>query len=131
MTTAEAMETIETPQFCAYVNVASSFKTFLRRVIPHEAVKALIDQSSDQSVAKTLLSRILKLLQFEPEEGLEHSWDASIAAYLWILGEKHEEFAKIAAEAIRKGQRLWWAKQVADKVLEAEIAAHSRQKILS
>jgi hypothetical protein len=116
MNLAEAIHSIEQPEFSAHVNIASSLKVFLRLLVSHEAVQTLLRLMDQSGVPEKILERVSALLSNEPPEGFEHPDDAALAAYLWLLGEKSAVNANVAASLIREGIRLHWAKSVADRV---------------
>ncbi len=118
MNAAEAMNLIEAPEFCAHVNIASSLRVFLKVIIPHTAIKSLLDSMKTPGVPEAVLNRTLQLVQNDPEDEYEHPADAAMAAYLWVLGEAHPEYAKIAAEAVRSRRQLWWSRQIADRLMD-------------
>ena len=111
----DAMKMIESPEFAAYVNIASSYKVFLRLVASHEAIPCIRATMDQPSVADALLGRIKALTSIPPQDGFEHPHDTALAAYLLLLSEKGVPQAMTALALIGKTTGLHWAEQVARK----------------
>ena len=120
MTPAEAMEIIEGRDFSAEVNIASTLKTFLRVMTGHVAVKRLQDGLAHLDGVDVLLDRLFGLLEQKSEEGKESPNDSAIAAYLWPINGKDSERAESAASAILDCDHCWWAKKVAQTIVNGK-----------
>lgn len=122
MSASEAMRQIESLEFAAFVGIASSLKVFLKQVASHDAVRSLLGHMDEPETREVVLQRLLQLAKTEQNEGCEHSADAALAAYLWLLAEKSSDRLMEAARAIRMAKMLHWASHVADKVAPARPA---------
>jgi hypothetical protein len=110
---------LESPEFAAVVNLASDWKTFARIPGSEHSVQDLAGEMSDAGVRAAVCERIFALVADHGEEGCEHSWDAALAAYLWLLAAKDAPLARSAAAKIAEAPRCWWAGKAAEAVLSA------------
>ena len=85
MTAAEARHRVESPEFCALVNVASSLKVFIRILTTDAAMTTLSAGNRIPSEHSEILRRLITLAESEPEDGFEHPADAALGDYLWLL----------------------------------------------
>jgi hypothetical protein len=113
MTLDEALNAVESLEFSAIVNVASTFKTFIRLLASQPATQELRELMKDAAVARQIVKRILVLCKTPCENGLEHPTDAALAAYLWLLSTTYPELATFSAAAVLQCDGCWWARQLA------------------
>jgi hypothetical protein len=119
MNSEEAMGAIESPQFCAYVNIASDFRTFMRVMPTRPGVKDLLAAMASPEILGQVFEKVLTLAEMQAEEGYEHPADSPMAAYLWLLSMKDHNLAEIAAEIVLGCERCWWARKVAESIRNA------------
>jgi hypothetical protein len=117
---ASLFKVLESREFAAIVNLASDWKTFARILGSEKAVQDLAGEMSDAGVRAAVGERVLALLTDHGEEGCEYPWDASLAAYLWLLAARDVPLARNAAAKIAEAPRCWWARKAAERVLSAE-----------
>jgi hypothetical protein len=116
MTTQQVMQVIEQLEFSAYLNVASSYKVLVRLLESHDAVNELRGMMARDEVPVQILCRLRHLARAEQEVGLQHPWDAAMAAYMWLLSKNSEGLAVEAAVLIlNKCHHCWWARKVAQQ----------------
>jgi hypothetical protein len=114
MTPAEAMSSIETNRFAALTNLASNLKTFLRNAAAQPKVQTLSGTlQRDPDVASQVLQRALELSAAPFGADREHAADAALAVYLWLLSDRRNEFAQLAAAILAKQEHFFWARKVA------------------
>ena len=116
MTSLQAMQSIEQPEFSALVNVANGYKVFLRLATSHDAVKTLAAAMDKPNTANVILTRMKELTAIVPDDGFEHPHDAALAVYLWLLGEISPRHTDDAITLIGAARRLHWANQVAQRL---------------
>jgi hypothetical protein len=83
----DLFQTIESHEFSALVNLASSFKTFLGILSAESPMKELAQQMHRPEVRTAVGERALALVTDVGEGGYEHPWDSALAAYLWLLAD--------------------------------------------
>ncbi len=112
---------IESHEFSARVNVASSDTVFARALAAERAVQDLLraSQGNDEH-AKEILARIWKLSSLVVDSKFEHPFDSALAAYLWVLSWTHPQLASVAASAVLEAANCWWARRVAERLAEAQ-----------
>lgn len=111
---------IEGHPFSARVNVASGFPIFIQGLLLEDSVTELISESADREVALRVLRRVVSLSLMATDPQYENPFDASLAAYLWVLFSRHRDLARIGAESILRSPNLWWSKRVRDLILGAQ-----------
>lgn len=114
MTIDDAMQDIESPRLCATVNVANTYKTFIRILASQPAVQYIKPLAREATAASKILKRILELCHAPVEPSLENPADAALAAYLWLLSEANPDLAAFAAEVISQCSKCWWARLLAN-----------------
>jgi hypothetical protein len=112
--------TIESHEFAATVNLASDFKTLVRILQAEQPVQALAGSLQDPNEREAVGARVLALVKDEGGEGYEHPQDAALAAYLWLLAGRDARLASVAAAAVAKAPRCWWARKMAEEVLAGD-----------
>jgi hypothetical protein len=65
------------------------------------------------NVASQVLQRALGLSAAPLEADPEHAADAALAVYLWLLSDRPNEFAQLAAAILSKQEHFFWARKVA------------------
>ncbi|MFO0966833.1 MAG: hypothetical protein U0793_14770 [Gemmataceae bacterium] len=121
MTASEAMKAIESLEFSAAVNVASTYKTFLRVMGNQPAVRVLANEMANRQVVYAVLRRILQLCHVPREPGLEHPADSALAAYLWLLSTRAPFLGSVAANLVLSSEGCWWARKMAKGLVESAL----------
>ncbi len=108
---------IEGPEFHFTVRQAAGLSMFKRIVRAHECFHTLCDVASTKFGAKKILERIDFLASFDTKPQCENPYDIIMATYLLALDEVGSRHVKKATRRILSTQQLWWAKQVAQRIL--------------
>jgi hypothetical protein len=116
MNATEAMERIEGHAFSAMVNLASDVSTFLRILTSQPEVRALADEMKSERVTLDVFTRVGELAASPVEEGYEHPADSALAAYLWLLSARDDDYSARAAETVLECKQCWWARKVVEYV---------------
>ena len=120
MTWSEVFQQIESYEFAARINIASSRKIFLLALSTDPAFHKLaemIREAADSS--DRVLKRIKSLTEMQFDYRYENPFDAALAAYAWALAkESIPSHARIAAELLISARQTWWAREVASMILE-------------
>lgn len=113
------MHQIESHEFSALLNVASSFKTFLRAAYKEPVTKELIKQLLDSPKNIWLiLQRATELSQNEFDTRYENPWDTALTIYLWALSLVNADAAETAAAFVAQAENCWWATRFANSLLK-------------
>jgi len=118
MTPDDAMREIESRAFALRSNIASGISSFLYGIAHEEAVEFLLDELRSPAQANSLLAKVLELAAEMRDSRFEHPRDTAIAAYLWLLAIKNPSSARLAASALTSVEGFWWARKVAQRILE-------------
>jgi hypothetical protein len=124
MSEASLFAKIESPEFDAHVNVASTQRVFLAALKTSPAYRDLLQylqRNPEASQEIFLRVRDLVALQFDPRYANPN--DAAIAAYLWALAQTQPELGRMTAEVVLNARQTWWARTVALVVLDNAGAA--------
>lgn len=121
MTFEEAIQDIKSHDFAARVNIASDFRTFLSLVENQEPFQSMVREMSSEINHRRILLEVLKISRQQVDSRYENPWDSAIAAFLEALRLKSHELALLAAEIAAQAPQCWWARKVADVVLEGRI----------
>lgn len=116
----EAMSTIESHEFSAYVNAASGMRTFLQAVNQHNTTRKLLKELEDPIFCLQILNRVFELSRQQVDPRYENPWDTALAVYVLLLSWKDESLAKIAAEEVIHIPQCWWAMKVSRRILLEE-----------
>src|SRR5271166_4276588 len=119
MSAAKLFAKIESPEFDAHVNVASTQRVFLAVLKTSPAYQELfLYLRRNAEASQVIFSRVkgLVALQFDPRYANPN--DSAVAAYLWALAQTHPEFGRMTAEVVLNARQIWWARTVALLVLE-------------
>lgn len=124
------MNAIESSGFSARINVASNLKTFKRAVASEEAFRLRAQAMQDEEAALEIVARALRLCRLVVDMRYEHPSDSAIAAYLLAL-TAYPSHAKIVAIAARTAPNCFWAKQVAESILDTYDRSSDSELILA
>lgn len=117
MTKDEALAAIESPYFSGHINIASRFADVASLLAQQKPVRVLMTYAEEPREAAELLVHVVNLCKRSFDVRYENPWDAALTAYLWILQQKHPEFAGLAAERIAHATHTWWAGKLARHLL--------------
>ncbi|MFB2970996.1 hypothetical protein ACE1CD_18655 [Aerosakkonema sp. BLCC-F183] len=119
------MDKIETHEFAALLNVASSFKVFCRAAYKEQVTKDLIEQlRNNPKNIWLVLKRSVDLSQKEIDSEYENPWDTAMAVYLWALSLINLEVAQTAAGFVIEAPNGWWSTKFANFLLVNEKNSH-------
>jgi hypothetical protein len=108
---------IESPHFSAKVNLASNKNVFYKFLDTDPAVCELIEYArKDKELIKQILSRIEVLSNYSFDIRYENPFDASMAAYGWVLYNSSKDAAKIAAGLLSNAKQIWWTRELILKI---------------
>jgi hypothetical protein len=111
---------IETYEFAARLNIASSFKVFWRAASQEESIKELIKQLADcPGKSWWVFKRAIELSQKEIDSEYENPWDTALAVYLWVLSMINLEMAQSTAEFVIQAENGWWSTKFAQSLLKS------------
>lgn len=113
----ELFQVVESDRFSALVNLASSYKLFLRALAAQPEVGQLAQAMQTGETRKAVCDRALALAEAAGESGREHPADSALAAYLWLLSRADRPLAAAAAARVAKVPGCWWARKLAEEVL--------------
>jgi hypothetical protein len=113
----ELLQAVESDRFSALVNLASSYKLFVRALSAQPEVGQLAQVMQATEAKKAVADRALTLVGVAAEAGREHPGDSALAAYLWLLNRADRGLAILAAERVAEVPGCWWARKVAEEVL--------------
>lgn len=112
----KTIEKIESQEFSAIVNTASSELAFVEAVFSQKETSDLIELLKQPSYLRQVMQRIFSLSDEVGDPDYEHPHDAAIATYLLCLGEADNKVAKIGAAHIEKINNCWWAIKIAKAI---------------
>ena len=112
------MQEIESNQFSARLNVASSFKVFIHTALKESVFKELIlELTKSRYNIWLVLQRATELAQKEFDSRYENPWDTALTIYLEALSLVKPKVAETAASFILRSPNCWWATRLAKSVL--------------
>ncbi|MCL1464532.1 hypothetical protein [Argonema galeatum] len=119
------MNRIESHEFAALLNVASSFKVFCRAAYKEQVTKELIEQLRNNPANIWLvLKRSVDISQKEIDSQYENPWDTAMAVYLWSLSLINLEVAQTASGFVIQAANGWWSAKFANFLLQHEKISH-------
>lgn len=113
--------TIESHEFSARANVASSFVHVLRVASTDPAFKKLDEALASHANQSAVLGRILELLKFQVDVRYESPYDVALMIYLALLRGRDRRLAFLAAAFVAKAPNLWWAARYARDILHHRV----------
>ena len=125
MTPHEAMHTIESPEFAAYANVASDFRTFVRAVSKHDAPQTLRKALHAPAQRLAVLRRVHALVRQDIDARYENPWDTALTVYLLLMSVQDLALAHLAAGEVMHAPQCWWAMKMARHLLLERQTRHS------
>lgn len=112
-------EQIESVRFSIQVDIASSFRIFQRALEENETTQMLIRYLQEHpEYIDNVFQRLLDLLDKNDKPEYAHPYDEALAGYLYVLRMVDPQVALRAANYLTQTPKLWWAKKLADLVIE-------------
>jgi hypothetical protein len=113
------LERIESVQFATQVDIASGFRVFQRALEKSEFAQSLARYVQEHPQSKQgVYRRLLELLEMNDQPDYAHPYDPALAGYLYVLNRSDPALADMAARRILQTPQLWWAKRLANHILE-------------
>lgn len=104
----EEMQTIESHEMAARLNLALNLRQLFGIAQGEEAINSLRKKLDDAETIKLILLRIHELVELSPDPRYENPYDTAIAIYLWVLFTNNNYVGGFAAEhASRLRQGFW------------------------
>jgi hypothetical protein len=133
MTLKASFAAIESPDFAARVNMASTRSVFVSILTSDDAYLKLIRKirEDERGIAATI-ERIKILASAVIDPQYENPYDAALSAYMWAVHTIDPDFERVAAERTSKAPKLWWAFRISAMLLKTDqvlIAAPSKSTI--
>ena len=121
------MDQIESHEFAAVLNIASSFKVFWRTAYEQPVAKQLIKEIQDCPENMWLVfKKLLYLSGDKIDLEYENPWDTALGVYLGTLSFVNLEMAEAAAEFVVEIDNGWWATKFANYLLRSRGAGMER-----
>ncbi len=115
----ELQRKIESEEFTAMLNVASTSKAYLTGLNEQPAFKELTQLLRDSFAdVNEVVRRIRALATVEIDPHYENPYDSALAAYVWALAVTRPNIARVAAVAAVSARQTWWGREVATQVLD-------------
>ncbi len=119
---------LESAEFDAAMNLFSGFRSFYAALRDNSQVAELVKliEQSDEA-RQSLITRIQVLLD-EGDANLDYAnpHDATLAAYLYVLEQGKHGLLRETLEYLAQLPTLWWARRVADELLQQRLAASQK-----
>lgn len=112
MTFKEAIREIESHEFAVRVNLASSFRGFLRVIRAEKAVDVLLRGLEQPEKRTQLFFRAQELSRQTIDPRHENPWDIALAVYSWAIGQKDLDLAGAMARIVSEAPQCWWASNI-------------------
>src|SRR5574341_879695 len=119
MKLSDLFEQIETLEFSLNLSVLSGFKSVLFTLERDETVQRLTTtlQNSPENVHQ-VFQRLLMVLSNRDHSDYILFSDEALTTYLYALHQVDIELANQAAEQVSKASGLWWARRLANHILQ-------------
>lgn len=111
---------IESEEFAARVNIASSLSVFIEALSEDPAIINLVEYIRENLFYPlNVLNRIKTLIGIDVDYRYANPHDTALAAYAWAFRiASIPEAASIAAELLVGARQIWWAREIASLILE-------------
>ena len=114
----EAIEEIQSVEFDVNLNVVSGTNAFFRAVAQEPAVlEACRELLQSGEVREDALGRIYDLVKQDTDPRFENPNDTPLAILLWLTTFAAPDYTKRAAAQVDLAQRCWYAKKLAQRIL--------------
>ena len=116
-------DSIESLQFAARINIASTVDDFLTILVNDPDYMALVDYLQAQpDHAEHILERIRYISSLQIDYTYANRLDVALCAYDWALTALVDDqntyaLARIGAELITAAPSVWWSRKIVSKVL--------------
>jgi len=122
MTTAQLLDHVESHDFAASINVASSSRSAIDALLASPTLLELRDALGKPDTAYEVLTRVFELTRRSVDVRYENPNDIALFAYVFTLNEQYPALALIAAAAICQVPNLWWAATFASEIIDNRTA---------
>lgn len=113
----EALSHIESPMFDAKLNMVSGTSAFLRAARKESAVQETLQAMRESGERREeILGRIHDLALQETDPRYENPNDTPLAILLWLTCYTEPDFARLAANLVKRSPRCWYAHKVAHQI---------------
>lgn len=110
---------IESGAFAARLNLASGSRLAFWTLDADPALNRLEEElAEDPQKALIVLGRVEQLVRINVDHRYENPHDAALSAYCWVLAKSNRGLGRVAAHLLGSSRQTWWARKVADAVLE-------------
>ena len=114
----KALDEIQSVAFDADLNVVSGTNAFFRTVSQDPVVlEAYREMLSSGEVREDALGRIYDLVGQETDPRFENPNDTPLAVLLWLTNFAAPDFVHLAAARVDCASRCWYAKKLAQRIL--------------
>lgn len=128
MTVKQAFDQVESLDFAAYANIASTFQTFIDALQGQESTQVLLKHLNSTDAYLEVLHRVLALCNEEHHNEYANPNDVALATYVFVLANKHEGIALAASNNVLKVPQLWWASHMSRQVLLSRKAGAANKR---
>lgn len=126
MSLEKIFDAIESYEFSARINVASSVDSFLITLTSDDAFHLLVAKINDDlDFGPSIVERIRQLANLQIDVSYSNRYDTALCAYSWALLEDTRTFelARIGAELMAAAPRVWWSIKISEKILSRQTAS--------
>ena len=114
----EAISHIESSELDASLNVVSGTDAFFKAADKESAVReARRRLSQSGELHEDVLNRIYELADLDVDPQYANPNDTALAVLLWLSYFTFPDYAHIAAGYVRRAPQCWYAKKLADRIL--------------
>ena len=125
----EALEEIQSVEFDVNLNVVSGTNAFFRAVSQDPAVmEAYREMQQSGEVREEVIGRLYDLVKQETDPRFENPNDTSLAVLLWLTNFAAHEYAELTAAWVDLAPRCWYAKKLAQRILNPPPSATADSK---
>ena len=117
----QALAEIESAEFDARLNVASSARGFFKAAARQPAVAdllAYLDESGESG--EELLGRLYQHSRLTIDLRYRHPKDTALAIILWVIVSDKPEYGQLAAQFVDLAPNCWYSKKMARDILDPE-----------
>ena len=119
------LQHLESFEFDATLNIASSLKVAVSVLEQDENVQKLINETDSFLQAEIALT-LLEVLK-DNDVNFQHPHDSRMAAYLYILSQTNRALAIVCAIQIYQGLNCFWSRKFAEGLIDAYFLSGYRE----
>ena len=117
MTPSEIFSVIESHEFAARLNVASSLDAFLRAAKEENSVQQLFKELASTQHLSALLERVIRLSQVPVDPRYENPGDTALAIYVWLASFRGTAYGRLLAQYSSTALQCWWSSKISRNIL--------------